>query len=195
MKSASEEAPLSRLSPLAEQKGFEAIAGTLKSTKRLRDGSFLVECYRKQQAENLLSAMKLVDGEIKVTVHKALNSYRGLIRCREHFDLVEREICAELKDQGVVEVRRVAVKKDGKVISTNTLFLMFNRPDLPNVTRVGYLQVKVDSRESMSDLSCPPIAMVRRPPQPKIALSGRRKRRFNVFALRNAYLFLKPERW
>ena len=34
VKSASEERPLIRLSPFAAQKGFQAIAGTLKSTKR-----------------------------------------------------------------------------------------------------------------------------------------------------------------
>ena len=43
VKSADEERPLSKLSPFAVQKGFQAIAETLKSTKRLRDGSFLVE--------------------------------------------------------------------------------------------------------------------------------------------------------
>ena len=47
MKSASEERALNRLSPFAMQKGFQAIAGTLKSIRRLRDGSFLVECNRR----------------------------------------------------------------------------------------------------------------------------------------------------
>ena len=61
VKSASEERPLSKLSPFAVQKGFQAIAGTLKSTKRLRDGSFLVECSRKVQAENLLKTVHFVD--------------------------------------------------------------------------------------------------------------------------------------
>ena len=42
VKSASGERPLSKLSPFAVQKGFHAIAGTYKSTKKLRDGSFLV---------------------------------------------------------------------------------------------------------------------------------------------------------
>ena len=55
-KSASEERPLSKLSPFAVQKGFQPIAGTLKSTKRLGDGSFLVVCLRKnpgrESAEN-----------------------------------------------------------------------------------------------------------------------------------------------
>ena len=73
MKSASKEGPLSKLSPFAMQKGFEAIAGTLKSTKRLRDGSFLVECHRRQQAENLLSISKFIDRKVYVSIHKDLN--------------------------------------------------------------------------------------------------------------------------
>ena len=50
--SRSEKKPLSKLSPFAVQKGFQAIAGTLKSTKRLRDRFFLMECSRRAQAEN-----------------------------------------------------------------------------------------------------------------------------------------------
>ena len=56
----------------------------------------------------------------------------------------EIEIRDELKSEGVVEVHRVTVKKEGKVIPTNTLFLTFNRPDLPKEIVVGYLKVKVD---------------------------------------------------
>ena len=42
VESSSDDLPLSKLSPFAVQKGFQAVAGTLKSIKRLRDGSFLV---------------------------------------------------------------------------------------------------------------------------------------------------------
>ena len=52
-----------------------------------------------------------------------LNSSKGIIRCRELSDLSEAEIRDELKTQGVVEVHRVTVKKEGKVIPTNTCFL------------------------------------------------------------------------
>ena len=51
---ASEDLPLQKLSPFAIQKGFQAIAGTLKNIKRLRDGSFLIECGKRAQAQNLL---------------------------------------------------------------------------------------------------------------------------------------------
>ena len=54
MESSSNDLPLSKLSPFAVQKGFQAVAGTLKSIKRMRDGSFLVECTRKSQAMGLL---------------------------------------------------------------------------------------------------------------------------------------------
>ena len=74
VKSASEERPLSKLSPFAVQKGFQAIAGTLKSTKRLRDGSFLVECSRKTQAENLLKTVNFFDLPVHISMHRTLNS-------------------------------------------------------------------------------------------------------------------------
>ena len=54
MESSNDDLPLSKLSPFAIQKGFQAVAGTLKSIKRLRDGSFLVECGKRAQAQNLL---------------------------------------------------------------------------------------------------------------------------------------------
>ena len=141
---ASEEKLLSKLSPFAVQKGFQTITGTLKSTKRPRDGSFLVKCSRRAQAENLLKTETFVDRPVHVCVHKTLNSSWGVIRRRELSDFSEVEIRDELKTQGVVEVHRVTVTKEGKVIPTNTPFLTFNRPDMPKEIKVGYLKVKVD---------------------------------------------------
>ena len=102
--SASEDLPLQKLSPFAIQKGFQAIAGTLKSIKRLRDGSFLVECGKMAQAQNPLQTNRFVDRSVRVSIHKTLNSSRGVIRCRDLADMSEAEIREELKDQGVVLV-------------------------------------------------------------------------------------------
>ena len=112
VKSASEEQPSSKLSPFAVQKGFQAIAGTLKITKRLRDGSFFVECSKKTQAENLLKTVNFVNRPVHVSVHKTLNSSCGVIRCRKLSDMSEIEIRDELKTQGVVVVHRVTVKNE-----------------------------------------------------------------------------------
>ncbi len=143
VESSSDDLPLSKLSPFAVQKGFQAVAGTLKSIKRLRDGSFLVECARKSQAMGLLKTTRFVDRPVRVSSHKALNSSRGVIRCRELSGMTEMEIKTELQEQGVVEVHRVTVKRDTEKVPTNTLFLTFNTPDLPKEITVGYLKVKV----------------------------------------------------
>ena len=55
----------------------------------------------------------------------------------------EVEIRYELRDQGVVGVNRVTLKKEGEVIPTYTLFLTVGSPDLPKEITVGYLEVKV----------------------------------------------------
>ena len=109
---ASVDLPLSKLSPFTIQKGFQAIAGTLKSIKRLRDGSFLVECARKLQAMGLLKTTQFIDRPMCVSIYKALNSSHGFIRCRELSSMTEEENKTELQEQGVVEVHRVTVKSD-----------------------------------------------------------------------------------
>ena len=143
VESASEDLPLQKLSPFVVQKGFQAIAGTLKNIKRLRDGSFLLECGKTAQAQNLLRTNRFIDRQVKVSVHKTMNSSRGVIRCGDLAGMSEVEIRDELKDQGVVGVNRVTLKKEGNVIPTNTLFLTLGSPDLPKQIIVGYLKVKV----------------------------------------------------
>ena len=129
--------------PFAIQKGFQAIAGTLKSIKRVRDGSFLMECGKRAQAKNLLQKNCIVDRPVRVSVHKTLNSSQRIIRCRDLADMSEVEIWDELKDQSVVEVNHVTLKKEWKVIPTSTLFLTFGSLELPKEIAVGCLKVKV----------------------------------------------------
>ena len=91
----------------------------------------------------LLKTTRFVDRPVRVSIHKALNSSRGVIRCHELSGMTEMEIRTELQEQGVVEVHKVTVKKDTEKVLTNTLFLTFNTPDLLKEITVGYLKVKV----------------------------------------------------
>ena len=92
VESAREDLPLQKLSPFAVHKIFQSIAGALKSIKRLRDGSFLVECSIRAQARNLLRTNRFIDRTFKVSNHKTLNSPRGVIRCRDLADMSEVEM-------------------------------------------------------------------------------------------------------
>ena len=54
------------------------------------------------------------------------------------------EIKEYLKSQGVLNVRRITIKKDGKIIETNTFVLTFNRPTIPKEIRIFYRLIKVE---------------------------------------------------
>ena len=139
------ERPLDKLSPFAIQKGFEGISKNFTSVKRLRGGSFLIECSGKKSSEILLKrdGSIFVDRPIRVYAHKTLNSCKGVIRCPALKDVSELEIREELASQGVSEVKRVFVKKGDQKIPTNTLFLTFVISSLPEDIKVGYMRVKV----------------------------------------------------
>ena len=95
-----ESLPVTKLSPFAIDKGFQAlISGRLRSIKRLRDGTFLVECDTKKQSDLLLKSQKLVDRPMIVSIHPTLNSSRGVIRCRELAGMSETDIRDELSEQ------------------------------------------------------------------------------------------------
>ena len=145
VESGDESLPVTKLSPFAIDKGFQAlISGRLRSIERLRNGTFLVECDTKKQSDLLLKSQKLVDRPMKVSIHPTLNSSRGVIRCRELAGMSETDIRDELSEQGVILVKRIRRKEDGQDKDTNTLFLTFCNANLPKDIRIGYLRVKVD---------------------------------------------------
>ena len=47
-------------------------------------------------------------------------------------------------EQGVTDVRRITVRRDGIMKLTNTYVLTFNLPNLPTDVKIGFMQVKVD---------------------------------------------------
>lgn len=145
VESSDESCPLSKLSPFAIQKWFDGISSGFKTIKRLRSGQFLVECLS-EKASKLLQSRDgsiCVDRSVKVSIHKSLNSCKGVIRCPELEGLSDIEIKSDLQSQGVTDVYRVHITKDGKKVPTNTLFLTFCLPNLPAHISVGYLRVKV----------------------------------------------------
>ena len=145
VESGDESLPVTKLSPFAIDKGFQAlISGRLRSIKRLRNGTFLVECDTKKQSDLLLKSQKLVDRPMKVSIHPTLNSSCGVIRCRELAGMSETDIRDELSEQGVILVKRIRRKEEGQDKDTNTLFLTFCNANLPKDIRIGYLRVKVD---------------------------------------------------
>ena len=81
-----------------------------------------------------------------VTPHSTLNTSKGIIRCPAMSRLTSNDTCIKegMVEQGVTDVRRITVRRDGVTKLTNTYVLTFNSPNLPTVVKIGFMQVKVD---------------------------------------------------
>ena len=121
-----DETPITNLSPFVIEKQIEAIIGTPKSVKKLKNKTLLVETTRKTQTENLLKIKKFFNLNVNVTEHKTLNTSKGIIKDRTLKGESEANICEYLQNQGVIAVKRFTIKKNYDVIETNTLLLTFN---------------------------------------------------------------------
>ena len=125
--------PITKLSPFVVEKQLLSILGTPKSVKKLRNDTILVECFTKQQAENLLKHKTFFQTDVKIYPHKALNSCKGVVRCKELSLCSITEIQSNLKSQDVTEVMR----------TTHTYILTFSS-NLSQSEKIGYMNVNVD---------------------------------------------------
>ena len=79
-----------------------------------------------------------------VTPHKSLNTSRCIVRC----PALSKQSCEHIREfmgeQGVTDVRRINVHRDGGLKPTNTFVFTFDSPVLPANVKIGFIQAKVD---------------------------------------------------
>lgn len=152
---AKEDSTLSRASPFLVQKGLDMITSGLKNIKKLRSGQILVETKYSSQVEKLLKASTL-SGILPITVklHPHLNTSKGTVYAPDLIDLSEEILIEELKDQKVMEVKRIRrlpnardetkrKDKDG-LVPTPLLIVTFDTTILPKKLKAGYLMLNVE---------------------------------------------------
>ena len=88
----------------AVQKYAIAAIGSIKSAKKLRSGSVLLEVKNQAQYDLAMKLTKWVDVDVKVSEHRFLNTCRGIIRCRDLRDCPEEDILEALQSQKVTAV-------------------------------------------------------------------------------------------
>ena len=136
---------LTKLSPFAVEKSIQGKYGTVKKVTKMKSGSLLIEATRASQSRMIRDTKTFMDIEVKASPHRTLNTSREVIRDhgRDLYDMSDTDIVYELKDQGVENVSRFILKKDGKEIRTNTLFITFGMPTPPAKLKIGYYNVEV----------------------------------------------------
>ena len=132
---------LRKLSPFAIAKGIVGLAGEPKLVKKTSFG-LLIEVTKKSHAVCLLKSNLIANIPIKVSPHRTLNTVKGVIKCKELSGIAENEITMELRDQSVSAVKRIMIHKGQQ--ATDTYILTFQKTDLPQSIKVGYLNIRVN---------------------------------------------------
>ena len=88
----------------------------MKNVAKLRSGSLMIECCRKQQSLNLLSLKHIGDINISASPHRTLNGSHGIIRYKDDdlSEFTDAEICKELEPQDIANVKRFISIKTAK---------------------------------------------------------------------------------
>ena len=95
-----------KMSPFLVSKWFQGMAPSgIKdgSIKKLRYGGYLLECLNERTSVKLQTLKDPIinDVPVKISPHDALNSSKGVFRCRDLQGISDPEICQELAGQGV----------------------------------------------------------------------------------------------
>ena len=98
----------------------------------------------KKQIENLLRLKKFHDHKVQVSLHASLNICNGVVRCPDLKGVSKEEIIEEMREQGVIYVRRIKARSNDALNDTNTFEFTFDTSVLPKQLNVAFLRVSVD---------------------------------------------------
>jgi hypothetical protein len=131
-----------KVSPFYIRKCVEGITA-IKSLKKLRNGTILIETDTDKQSLLLLKVTKLGDLQVEVEPHSSLNSSKGVVRCFDLMNCSIDEIKSELAPQLVTDVIQIHSKRSGSLKPTPVFIFSFATPIPPKSIIAGYNHLDV----------------------------------------------------
>lgn len=149
IESLNKDKPVTKYNLFAVEKFLERFfSHGFKVVRRLKEGSLLVYVKSTSQADKSIGEAVFDatnDVRVKIEKHRTMNRCKGRIYCPELCDMEDKEICAQLKDQKVIEVRRLKKKVEGdKLQDTGAFVFTFDRFQIPEKIKIGYLMKNVE---------------------------------------------------
>ncbi|XP_046406271.1 uncharacterized protein LOC124171175 [Ischnura elegans] len=138
-----EEGALKKVSQFVIAKVIQGLVGDVKTAKRLRSGSLLIQVNNSRQAKKLLELKEFFQVPVKVDPRLSLNTCDGVVTSWDLSDCTEEEIKEGLEDQKVISVRRLKTRRSGTLKDTNSFVLTFALPKLPSSIYVFYSAIQV----------------------------------------------------
>ncbi|GBL91751.1 hypothetical protein AVEN_71388-1 [Araneus ventricosus] len=131
------------VSPFLVERAVTAHLGITKSRRKLRSGDLLIEVATRKQAEQIIKLKSLDNIPVAISAHATLNSSKGVVSCGELLNVPIEEILKGFQPQGVTQVQRIKIRKNGQLIDTKHLILTFHSPRIPESVRAGYIKLTV----------------------------------------------------
>lgn len=136
------EGDLANVNPILINKTLYGLVGQLEVVKKIKDG-LLIQTRTAAQAEKLLNTSRLANMDVEITAHRYLNFSKGVVYCRDLLNCSTDDLLNELTGEGVTEIKRISVKRDGELVETGTHILTFNKPVLPKRIKVAFYSLVV----------------------------------------------------
>lgn len=132
-----------QISPFVVTKTLTEAIGQGYNVKKLPNGDLLLEIMYHHQNEKLPTVTSFGECPVNVTKHRSLNMVRGVISDDDLKYLSEEELLEGLREQNVINVFRIKIRRDNKEIPTRHLVLTFESSTLPEAVEVGYTKIKL----------------------------------------------------
>ncbi|GBM53587.1 hypothetical protein AVEN_105479-1 [Araneus ventricosus] len=98
-----------------------------------------------KEAENLMKLYKIGNIKVKASPHHTLNYSKGVISESEFQRDLEEDLLDCLKNQNVIAVKRITIKRNCQIFPTKHLILTFNNAALPKTVKIAYINCPVKS--------------------------------------------------
>lgn len=133
-----------KLNPFIVGKSMDILVGEIDGTTTEANGTrYVLRVRNVEQAKKLLAMKNLCDNSpVSVIAHPRLNRRRCVFSCRETQEMTEEELINGLKNQNVIEVKRIFRTENGQKINTPTVIVTLEGTVVPEHIKVGPLRIQ-----------------------------------------------------
>ena len=131
------------MSPFLVSKSLTNAIGPGYKVTKMGSGDLLLEVRDKEQYDKLGHLVAFGSFPISVTAHRTMNTVKGVVSDEDLVELTEAELLDGWKDQDVVNVQRITIRRNDTEIPTKHLILTFNSTTLPETLETGYVKLHV----------------------------------------------------
>lgn len=136
--------PISAYNVFQIEKGLNFISKEYTDVVELKSGDLLLKANNLKVAEKFKKASYIDTIRVSISYHKALNYVQGKIFSKKIIYLSEEELLEGLKDQKVVEIRKIMKKEEDKLVPTGAAVITFDLIRRPEYLKLGWERVKIN---------------------------------------------------